>query len=74
MSRPLVPLREAKWVPQRSPGYDAHLDEVVHVCWPVADQPRVPMTRWQLFLIGCGIQPDAFDPVGRCYVPRSVTP
>lgn len=65
----LVPLREARRVPPRSPDYDTHLDEVLMVRWPVAGQSPIPMTRWQLFLIGCGIQPDAYDAVNRRYLP-----
>ncbi len=65
----LTPLREAKWVPQRPATYDSHLDEVMDV--RLGTKPIAHMTRWQMFLVGCGIQPDLWDAVNRRYIPRT---
>ncbi len=56
---------------QRPSGYDPFYDEVrlVHLGRP---EKGWPMTRWQMFLVGCGIQPDLWDAVNRRYVPFEI--
>ncbi len=55
----LTPYKEAKYIPFRDKKYDPFMDEVVLV--NLGPSHSWYMTRWQMFLVGCSIQPPQFD-------------
>lgn len=69
----LTPIRDVSSALQpllaRPAAYDPHFDQLIEVRCGTDTDPRRLMTRWQLFLVGCGIQPDAYDVETRCYRP-----